>query len=106
LVSNAIKFTDRGGVTVRLRRLRVRHRCVVELEVADTGIGMEEGRLDEAFAPFMQLSSSSTREHRGLGLGLALVRRNVISLGATLDVRSKPSAGSSFRVRFPEAPQA
>ena len=105
LVSNAIKFTDRGGVTVRLRRLRVRHRCVVELEVADTAIGMEEGRLDEAFAPFMQLSSSGTREHRGLGLGLALVRRNVISLGATLDVRSKPSAGSSFRVRFPEAPQ-
>jgi len=106
LVSNAIKFTDRGGVTVRLRRIRGRHKCEVELEVADTGIGMEEGRVEDAFAPFVQLSSSSARAHRGLGLGLALVRRNVISLGATLQVRSKLSAGSSFTVRFPEGPQA
>jgi signal transduction histidine kinase len=106
LVSNAIKFTDRGGVTVRLRRRRIRHKSMVELEVADTGIGMDEERLDEAFAPFVQLSSSSARSYRGLGLGLALVRRNVASLGATLEVKSKLSAGSRFTVRFPEELQA
>lgn len=105
LVSNAIKFTDRGGVVVRLRRLRSGHGYEIELEVADTGIGMEEGRVPDAFAPFVQLSSSNSRAHRGLGLGLALVRHNAISLGASLEVKSKLSAGTSFRVRFPESLQ-
>jgi signal transduction histidine kinase len=100
LVSNAIKFTDRGGVTVRLRRVRVRHERMLELEVSDTGIGFDPARQQEAFAPFIQLSCSNSRERRGLGLGLALVRRNVIALGAALEVRSKPSNGSRFRVRF------
>ncbi len=106
LVSNAIKFTGQGGVTVRLGHARGRHHGAIELEVADTGIGMEQGRVGDAFAPFVQLSGSNTRAHRGLGLGLALVRRNVISLGASLEVRSKPSAGTSFKVRFPENPKA
>ncbi len=105
LVSNAIKFTDRGGVTVRLRRIGTKPPHEVELEVADTGIGMEAGRLEEAFLPFVQLSSSNARAYRGLGLGLALVRRNVISLGARLEVESKPFVGTSFRVRFQEAAQ-
>jgi signal transduction histidine kinase len=105
LVSNAIKFTDRGGVSVRLRRVRVRHERIVEFEVTDTGIGMEPARQEDAFTPFIQLSSSNSREHRGLGLGLSLVRRNVIALGATLEVKSKLSFGSRFRVRFSEAVQ-
>jgi len=104
LVSNAIKFTDHGAVTVRLRRIGTRPPYEVELEVTDTGIGMEAGRLEEAFMPFVQLSSSNTRAHGGLGLGLALVRRNAISLGARLAVKSKPSAGSSFTLRFPQTP--
>ncbi len=106
LVSNAIMFTARGVVTVRLGQARGRHHDEIELEVADTGIGMEQGRVEDAFAPFVQLSSSNARAHRGLGLGLALVRRNVLSLGASLDVRSKPSAGTSFKVRFAENPRA
>ncbi len=106
LVSNAVKFTCRGGVTVRCRRVRAGHKAMLELEIADTGIGMEGRRLEDAFAPFVQLSSSNTRDHRGLGLGLALVRRNVTALGAKLEVRSKPSVGSRFRVRFPEDPRS
>jgi signal transduction histidine kinase len=102
LINNAIKFTDRGGVTVQLRRVRVRGERLVELEVADTGIGMSQSRLEDAFAPFVQLSSSNSRERRGLGLGLSLVRRNVIALGASLEVKSKLSLGSRFRVRFQE----
>jgi signal transduction histidine kinase len=106
LVSNAIKFTERGGVTVLLRCLRVKHKCLMELEVTDTGIGIDKGRLEDAFAPFVQLSSSNSRDHRGLGLGLALVRRNLIALAATLEVESKPSIGSRLRVRFPGGLQA
>ena len=106
LVSNAIKFTEHGGVTVLLRCLHVRQKCLMELEVTDTGIGIDERRLEEAFTPFKQLSSSNSRDHRGLGLGLALVRRNVIALGATLEVESKRCAGSRFKVRFPGGTQA
>ncbi len=102
LVSNAIKFTDCGGVTVRVRQFGVQNRCVVELEVADTGIGIDEQRLDEAFQPFVQLSDSNTRCHRGLGLGLALVKRDVALLGGSLEVRSKPSSGACFKVRLPQ----
>jgi two-component system capsular synthesis sensor histidine kinase RcsC len=102
LVSNAIKFTKRGGVTVRMRRSRS-NKNLVELEVADTGIGIDQRRIDDAFTAFVQLSGSNAREHRGLGLGLALVRRNVEALGAMLEVTSKPSAGSRFLVRFPES---
>lgn len=102
LVSNAIKFTDLGGVTVRLRQLSVQNRCVVEIEVADTGIGIDEQRLDEAFRPFVQLSDTNTRHHRGLGLGLALVKRSVALLGGSLEVKSKPSSGARFKVRLPQ----
>jgi signal transduction histidine kinase len=102
LVYNAIKFTDQGEVTVRLRQLGVRNRCMVELEVEDTGIGIDEQRLDEAFRPFVQLSESNTRHHRGLGLGLALIKRDVALLGGSLEVRSKPSSGACFKVRLPQ----
>lgn len=74
----------------------------MELEVADTGIGIDAGRLSEAFEPFVQLSNTSARKHRGLGLGLALVTSNVKSLGATMEVRSKPASGSRFKIRFPQ----
>jgi signal transduction histidine kinase len=102
LVSNAIKFTDQGSVTVRLRQLRVEDRCMIELEVADTGIGINEQRLDDVFRPFLQLSDSNTRCHRGLGLGLALVKRDVALLGGSLEVRSKPASGTCFKVRLPQ----
>jgi len=102
LVYNAIKFTDQGEVTIRLRQLGVRNRCVVELEVADTGIGIDEQRLEEAFRPFVQLSESNTRRHRGLGLGLALIKRDVALLGGALEVRSKPASGTCFKVRLPQ----
>lgn len=106
LVSNAIKFTEHGRITILLRCLHVRHKYLMELEVTDTGIEIDEGRLNDAFAPFVQLSDSNSRDYRGLGLGLALVRRNVIALGATLEVESKRCAGSRFKVRFPGGTQA
>ncbi len=105
LVSNAIKFTERGGVTVKMRRVRLRGESIIELEVADTGIGIDPERIEEAFAPFVQLSTSAVRRYRGLGLGLALVRRNAKLIGASIEVKSKRSAGTRFRIRFPESPR-
>jgi signal transduction histidine kinase len=103
LLSNAIKFTQRGGVTVSVRRVRINHRLMVEITVVDTGIGMEPHQVEAAFEPFVQLSESNSREHRGLGLGLALVSRNAKALGATLEVTSKPATGSRFTVRLAQS---
>lgn len=102
LALNAIKFTPAGSVTIAVRRCHAGSgEEWAEFEVRDTGPGIAPDQLDRAFQPFAQLSSSRTRHHRGLGLGLALVRSHVESLGATLEVSSSPGNGSSFVVRIP-----
>jgi len=102
LVLNAIKFTERGSVTVRISSSRAggTEQGVV-LEVADTGLGMSPALIKQAAEPFAQLSQSSARKYRGLGLGLAVVHRNVSALGARLEVSSTPGRGSRFVVRIP-----
>ena len=102
LVLNAIKFTERGSVTVRISSSRAggAEQGVV-LEVADTGLGMSPALIKQAAEPFAQLSQSSARKYRGLGLGLAVVHRNVSALGARLEVSSTPGRGSRFVVRIP-----
>ncbi len=101
LALNAIKFTSAGSVTVAIRRAKGESgRGRVEVEVRDTGPGLDSGMLERAFEPFAQLSASSSRLYRGLGLGLALVRRNVAELGGTLEVVSSAGRGSSFVVRM------
>lgn len=102
LVLNAIKFTERGSVTVRISSSRARGaEPGVVLEVADTGLGMSPALIKQAAEPFAQLSQSSARKYRGLGLGLAVVHRNVSALGAKLEVSSTPGHGSRFVVRIP-----
>jgi len=104
LAVNAIKFTDRGSVTVAIRRAASsRLGSAVELEVRDTGPGIEAARVAQAFKPCAQLSHSSIRSHRGMGLGLAVVQRNVETLGATIVVKTAPKQGSTFVVRVPIA---
>jgi signal transduction histidine kinase len=102
LALNAVKFTDRGTVRIAMRGCPSADHCAtLELEVCDTGPGIAESRLREAFEPCTQLSSSSVRRYRGLGLGLAVVRRNVASLGATLQVQSAPNRGTTVNVSIP-----
>ncbi|HVN88271.1 MAG TPA: ATP-binding protein [Candidatus Binataceae bacterium] len=72
------------------------------MEVSDTGPGMTAAQLDEAMHPFVQLSTTSARRHRGIGLGLAIVSQNVASLKGRLDLRATPGGGATFTVRFPE----
>lgn len=102
LVLNAIKFTERGGVTVRIASARARGaEPGLVLEVTDTGLGMSPALIKQAAEPFAQLSRSSARKYRGLGLGLAVVHRNISMLGAKLEVSSTPGRGSRFVVRIP-----
>jgi signal transduction histidine kinase len=86
-----------------VRRCQRNGNDCIEFEVRDTGPGIAADQIESAFQPFSQLSSSSTRKNRGLGLGLALVQHHVDSLGASLEVNSDPGSGSSFVVRiFPK----
>jgi len=104
LVLNAIKFTKQGGVTVRIGRTREQGaEDGFEIEVSDTGQGINPAMIKAAAQPFAQLSQSNSRIYRGLGLGLAVVHRNARLLGARLDVSSAPGQGSRFVVRIPAA---
>ncbi len=98
LVLNAIKFTERGSVTLRVAGSLERG---IDIEVVDTGLGMSPALIKRAAEPFAQLSQSNSRKYRGLGLGLAVVHRNVKALGAKLEVTSTLGQGSRFVVRIP-----
>jgi signal transduction histidine kinase len=102
LVLNAIKFTESGGVIVRLRQTPGTGAAdTLEIEVSDTGPGMNPAMLEAAIEPFAQLSASNARRYRGLGLGLTIVQRNVAALGGQLELRPGAGQGSTLLVRIP-----
>ena len=98
LVSNALKFTERGEVRVSAR-LQADDQIV--FEVADTGIGIAPQHLDRVFEEFSQIEGPLQRRHKGTGLGLPLCRRLAQLLGGQVDVQSDPGVGSRFSVRLP-----
>ena len=97
LIDNAIKFTHRGGVTVRLERDERGELCV---SVADTGIGIDVAFQAHLLEPFSQEDSGITRRYEGAGLGLALTRRYLELNDARLSVRSEKGVGSRFTIHF------
>lgn len=94
LLSNAIRYTQRGGILLGLRRQGGRWR----IEVWDTGFGIPRDKQDVIFDEFHQLTNPSRDPTRGLGLGLAIVRRLSALLRAPVDVRSRPGRGSVFTI--------
>jgi signal transduction histidine kinase len=99
LLSNALKFTHQGGVTIGARRLPDQR--VVELSVADTGIGIAPSDQAKVFEDFRQLDNSPTRAYGGTGLGLSICRRLAQMLGGDITVESRPGKGSKFTLRLP-----
>ncbi len=99
LIGNALKFTERGNVTVRIAGDPVTG-APVFIEVADTGIGIPADRLEAIFRPFEQAESGTTRRYEGTGLGLAISRSLCELMGYRLEVESVDGAGSTFRVHF------
>ena len=102
LLGNALKFTERGSVTVRVSAAPAdRGRIALQVEVADTGIGIAKDSLPRLFSAFSQAESSTLRRFGGSGLGLAVSRGLVELMGGELTVQSEPSRGSTFRVSVP-----
>ncbi|MEO2168594.1 MAG: ATP-binding protein, partial [bacterium] len=97
LVSNAVKFTDVGGIFVKATA----QETGIEIAVEDTGIGIGVEAQKIIFEPFRQLDRTAGRVLRGTGLGLHVVRQMVDLLGGRIDVESKPGKGATFRVWLP-----
>jgi signal transduction histidine kinase len=100
LLGNAIKFTERGGVTLRV----VTQPDRVEFEVQDTGIGIPADCIERIFERFWQADGDRSRSISGAGLGLTISRHLVELMGGTLSVSSEPGMGSTFRFHLPLQP--
>ncbi len=102
LVSNAIKFTDAGSVTVfaRIHQVEKSHGRL-HVSVKDTGIGISEKEFGKLFKPFSQIDAGFNRKYRGMGLGLAISRSFIEAMGGTLDCSSVEGEGSVFWFDIP-----
>ncbi len=99
LIGNAIKFTERGRVEVRVEsRGRSDSGAALRLSVIDTGIGIPAGKLDAIFEKFTQADGSMTRRFGGTGLGLTIAKQLVEMMNGTIAVESREGQGSTFRV--------
>ncbi|MCL4481981.1 MAG: ATP-binding protein [Bacteroidetes bacterium] len=97
LMSNAVKFTSGGKITVSVRMLKEdEEKVTIEFGVEDTGIGIPEDKLDKIFENFQQASSGISKMYGGTGLGLAIVKQLVESQGGSLHVKSQIEKGSTF----------
>ncbi|MBV9500570.1 MAG: response regulator [Acidobacteriaceae bacterium] len=101
LVGNAVKYTERGSVTLRVESQRAADTrlCKLVLEVEDTGIGIQESDQARIFEPFIQAGKLSSQ--KGTGLGLAITKKYVELMGGTIQVESTPGQGSLFRMEIP-----
>ena len=100
ILSNAVKFTDRGSISVLLEAKRLTEdRYELDLTVEDTGIGMVTDRFGNGFVPFQQEDSSPTRKFGGTGLGLALADRIARKMKGGLELWGEPGVGTRVRVR-------
>jgi signal transduction histidine kinase len=96
LLSNALKFTEQGSITVSAKPVD----AWIELSVADTGLGIPPEDLPHIFDEFRQVESEGRKTQEGTGLGLSIVKRSVELLGGTISVESEIGKGTKFTLRI------
>ncbi|WP_375748759.1 ATP-binding protein [Vibrio sp. HN007] len=101
LISNAIKFTEKGNVTIRVSPYSADGEEMIRFEVNDTGIGIAPEKLDHIFTSFAQADSSTTRKFGGTGLGLSIAKQIVSMMGGVIQVDSQKGKGSCFVFTVP-----
>ena len=94
LVDNAIKFNKTGGI-IRISASQLKSKSI-GVAISDTGIGIPEEKIEEIYSPFTQVDMSSTREHQGTGLGLAVAKTIIEAHGGKITLKSKLGKGSTF----------
>ncbi|GCE20381.1 sensor histidine kinase [Dictyobacter kobayashii] len=99
LASNALKFTEKGGVTIRCRHFK--QQGMVQISVTDTGIGISPAALGYIFEAFRQADGSTTRRFGGTGLGLTIAKKLIELQGGEIAVESVPGEGSTFSFTLP-----
>ncbi|SCW50487.1 Signal transduction histidine kinase [Ruminococcaceae bacterium YRB3002] len=102
LITNSLKFTNEGGVYVRITADKKDYGVNLGIEVTDTGIGMTMEETERAFERFYQVDSGRSRVGGGLGLGLGIVQGFVSALGGFMTISSKPDVGTTVRVSVPQ----
>jgi signal transduction histidine kinase len=100
LVNNAIKFTDSGSVRLQVLRRCVDGKDVVEISVADTGIGIREEDQAKLFAAFARLDAGNGKSYEGTGLGLHLSQKLAVLLDGSISLSSQYRKGSTFTLRL------
>ncbi len=96
LLDNAVKFTEKGEVTLRTRMLSLQQSVELEFSVVDSGIGIPAGKMQHLFDPFTQADGSTSRRFGGTGLGLTICKHLIDQMGGLLTVNSKENKGSCF----------
>lgn len=102
--NNAVKFTSQGEIQIKARPAADHNG--IELEVTDTGLGIEKNKLDSIFEPFHQIDGSMQRSFSGLGLGLTVARRMAELIGGTIEISSEPGVGTRVLMKIPAKAKA
>lgn len=97
LINNAIKFTEKGGVTVDVKK----QGDTMLFTVADTGIGIKQENIKNLFQPFAQLDTGIDRKYGGTGLGLSICKKLADLMAGTIEAESVFGRGSTFTVKLP-----
>jgi signal transduction histidine kinase/CheY-like chemotaxis protein len=102
LINNALKFTDKGAITVRVSVVEFKDQVVVlRLSVKDTGIGIQPEKLETIFERFEQAEANTTKKYGGTGLGLSIVKKLVTMQGGSVLAKSEPGSGAEFIMDIP-----
>jgi len=102
LISNALKFTEEGVITLSVDYDRVK--CLLNFKVSDTGIGIDQEQLADIFRPFRHIDSTYNQQSTNSGLGLAITKKQVELMGGGIEAKSTPGIGSEFLVTIPADP--